>query len=87
MVERREGDLVTIQGIFKTIGRNPENGKPNVIALMFNEGRGISLDGGALDAGVHLGFGGSQAFDPLQWIELSDSEYDALLKDQQAKAP
>lgn len=71
-----------IQGIFKTKGINPENGKPNVMALMFDESRGISLDGGALAAGMHLGFGGSQSFDPNQWIGLNETEYDALLKSQ-----
>lgn len=43
--------------IFKTGGRNPVNGKPNVIALMFNENSGISLDGGAMAPNVFLSSG------------------------------
>jgi hypothetical protein len=67
---RRAFDMTgqNIQGIFKTKGINPENGKPNVVALMFNESKGISLDGGAMAAGVSLGFGGSPSFAWGQWV-------------------
>lgn len=71
-----------IPGIFKTRGNNPENGKPNIVALMLDESQGVSLDGGALAAGVYLTFGGEQSFNPTQWVELSEQEYGALLESQ-----
>jgi len=49
---------------------------------MFNESKGISLDGGAMAAGVSLSFGGSQSFNLNQWDKLNRAEYEALLRSQ-----
>ena len=43
--------------IYKYNHINPESGKPDIIALMFNRHKGVSLFGGAMASGSVLTFG------------------------------
>lgn len=61
-------------GVFKTKGKNPESGLPNVVAIMFTEEMGISVVGGALAPGVSLSFGELQPFDRSQWEMIATAE-------------
>ncbi len=69
-----------IRGIYKTKGLNPDNGKPNVVALMLSEKLGVSLEGGAMASGSRLSFGGTVPFKPEMWDALSGEEYEALVR-------
>ncbi len=66
---------MTIRGVYKTRGINPDNGKSNVVAFMLSERLGVTLQGGAMAPGVMLGFGDTEPFKPEMWDALTDAEY------------
>lgn len=61
-------------GAFRTKGKNPESGLPNVVAIMLSEELGISTIGGALASGVVLRFGNLAPFDRSQWEQIATAE-------------